>query len=1255
MRAAFLVTAAYEGSSQIPSLPSSALAASVVEKRCSEPDCAFETRRLAAERHLPLKLTESLAQLAPGSTLLVYFGGYVTVSEDRGSALLLEGERLKALKWGKVRSLLQAARMRTLVIVDAIAMPGAQPSLDQTCESIGASLVDSSEMVSAIVVVRPSPASDPAPFAHLFVAVSEYLSMRGNPDTEVTERALFDAMRQERACFWRLGRAGLYTGRGEFPLLKARGPNADTQHVPTRYGEEAESRFIAPPRTTDSVLPAVPMARPRPEPQPSPEATWESPRDSLDEVGSRDSELDVPTPRRPVALEERELCRTAGASAANTPLEMESREPMDAFPWTTSAGTGAPSRVGSASSDSEDVGSDSAATSNPFAVLRDSWSEARHEDSDSDASSGPISEPSSNLRNREQLPAETARPLSVPRPPPSPPQPRSAPPPRIGSSRPPADAATLAHEPAPDSIPPSIPSAAWSGLYHPELDPDEGFYASPLSSEEGGHHNDSDVSGMDAEQLLRAAARRPVAPPSESDVPPAASSADSALNLRASSPSVPSPPQGSISPPPPPGAVRRSLAPPPSRVRTSSIVPPVQASRAAEEGAPISSRELQAAVLAHLDSAQRRAAAGDLDTAVEHLKRALLLGVPDVATQAEIRCRLANLYVVQDRSAEALAELERATQLAPEHPTARAQLTELLQESGRHARLPELGEPPTEAAGLRPPGLPPAGIPTHVAPELASPATPAQQPPEGRELRAGLRALEHESDTHSKAEDWAAYVDSQVRLAESPEAVPEHRRRALTNAARVAAAHLGDESRAVELVGRAWETDPSTVSPLLDAAEFCETSVGVLALASLHETVLGELSQEDDIVSLALSCSRLLQHRLRDPKRAGHAISAAIRLAPNAAALRVELSRIYSLLGARDLGEEQARTALLLDPILPDAYAALSMAVREAHGTDLTWRAASVAVGLGTTDAAAITLSQELSPSGLTTPSRALNVNDWARLRCLSNAPEHTDHLGRCLQLVEPAVRMAYVRAQGPKPEWMDAAQEIDRAASTATVARSVGWASRFMGTDAPRLWVTDEMAHAGRLELAPEPSLVVSRSLTSGLSLPEFAFLSARLLTYAQTEWTLLGLLGSPERTFDWLELCFAAASGPPLPTNALANRKIVGVLQAQLSNEARNGLLDLRQQATDDQLLRGLVALSVHAARVAGRVGLLVCGTPAVALGLCRKLPLEHMSPTEQLTDLSEFAISPELGELRLSLGIACFPAQGASASHPVPAPSL
>jgi hypothetical protein len=322
----------------------------------------------------------------------------------------------------------------------------------------------------------------------------------------------------------------------------------------------------------------------------------------------------------------------------------------------------------------------------------------------------------------------------------------------------------------------------------------------------------------------------------------------------------------------------------------------------------------------------------------------------------------------------------------------------------------------------------------------------------------------------------------------------------------------------------------------------------------------------------------------------------------------------------------------------PEGYRFLLRHFERKGEVDATYRAALCLEALGEADINESMLVSAHRPEGLQAVRGTLSYADWNERLCGGVRQAETTALLRSVAAALPSVGFQHVRRQRRDRELPEEARQ-DLEKSTTTLAKTLHWASRLLCVQASELYVLPELPGSLGLSPGPErPELVCSRALGSGFSLPELVFLWSRELAFARPEQAALTYFSDADELSQLL-LAALALGG------ATSMRAIDGDakrIASGLKREVRGGALESLQAAaaTIDPREVGRLAIDFmrEAELVAGRVGLVACGSLDVALSLDRRFPRGTVTNAfERRADLLRFTVSSDFGQIRAALGVA------------------
>jgi hypothetical protein len=168
----------------------------------------------------------------------------------------------------------------------------------------------------------------------------------------------------------------------------------------------------------------------------------------------------------------------------------------------------------------------------------------------------------------------------------------------------------------------------------------------------------------------------------------------------------------------------------------------------------------------------------------------------------------------------------------------------------------------------------------------------------------------------------------------------------------------------------------------------------------------------------------------------------------------------------------------------------------------------------------------------------------------------------------------------------------------------------------------------------------MVSKSLGSGLSLAQLAFLWGRQLTLFRPEHHVAVFFPTVEELTSLVRAALVAGECPGLPMADLnpAFRKLAKDLKRKMHPGSYGRLCAASQRVRPDALERLARDWLRTLELTGGRAGLLACGDVSVAAELVQKHPQRGQTrEEEQVSDLMSFSVSDEYTKLRRRLGVA------------------
>ncbi|HEX6277902.1 MAG TPA: hypothetical protein VFZ53_32890 [Polyangiaceae bacterium] len=277
MRIAFIACSSYSQCQKLSELSSAEADVDLLGQRLSEPDAGFVVHSFRAERGLPEAVDQVLAEVSePIDELLFYFSGYAVLNDERGPALLLDGERLSAFSLKRLRRVLAERARSSLAVLDTVPAFDGQTSPTDAVRTLASALADPSSGVHLLAASRPeSGAYGRSPFSSLFELVLDWQSVSGTP---VRVDGLYAAMQAEEALFAEVPAAEYFPGASPFELLRPFVPQWSEPPPPVAEPRAPEPVLAPPPAPSlEALMPpdpdeatpvAVPVKKSLPPPLP---------------------------------------------------------------------------------------------------------------------------------------------------------------------------------------------------------------------------------------------------------------------------------------------------------------------------------------------------------------------------------------------------------------------------------------------------------------------------------------------------------------------------------------------------------------------------------------------------------------------------------------------------------------------------------------------------------------------------------------------------------------------------------------------------------------------------------------------------------------------------------------------------------------------------------------------------------------------------------------------------------------------------
>lgn len=644
-----------------------------------------------------------------------------------------------------------------------------------------------------------------------------------------------------------------------------------------------------------------------------------------------------------------------------------------------------------------------------------------------------------------------------------------------------------------------------------------------------------------------------------------------------------------------------------------------------------------------LAAAEQHFARGAWDAAVEEYKKALLLfGEEKSSRRAEVYVRLADMKVAQQRRREAAIGYRKALSVQPTHTGAMRALADVLHAEGDYA----------EAVRVRRTLLEHTQEPVARLGVLMALADDCER---ARDVKATTEALESAreiapADTavlarlaqvYDASHEYLKVVDIKVAIAKL-KVQPEELARSLVNAADFARERAEAPERALEIYQLALDADPATARAFDEVLRMLEErgDLDALEKAMLAQTLRLEVAKAEAAqAEVWRAIANLRWTRKRDPKGAIDALDRCVTLLPRDVEARAALADLLIETGDVDAALLCLEIAAVHAPGRVETYRRLHEILAKAGRLDRAYLAAAALVELGEAEMQEQVFYDQYHPLTPSRPARALEEAAWDDLY----PADYDLHVRSILSVVSPVAiefrlgKLQQLKALPP----LDPRARQDPATSTVSLTRTFVWASKVLNSPLPEIYVGEDVPGGIAAVPAPSPTAMVGKSVLSGKSLLEMAFLVGRDLTYYRPEHYVLVLYATLK---DLTALLLAAIKliRPNLTvpeSSKLEVRELTNVFRNKLKAEEQEKLreaVELFDQAGGRVDLVGW-ARSIEIA--ATRAGLLLCGDLAVAAKIVEndERGIAELTARDRLNDLIPFSVSGAYAQLRQELGIA------------------
>jgi tetratricopeptide (TPR) repeat protein len=604
--------------------------------------------------------------------------------------------------------------------------------------------------------------------------------------------------------------------------------------------------------------------------------------------------------------------------------------------------------------------------------------------------------------------------------------------------------------------------------------------------------------------------------------------------------------------------------------------------------------------------------------------------------RAEVLVQLAGIELARGDSPAAIALLDRALAIHPDHQVALRQRVELARGAADDAtaaalrrRLLRFATDDTERAEILSAIADDSLLATTEALEQALLLRP-KDPRLLERLQASLEA----------AGRWREAVDAKVALSETIESQRD-RARALTAAAGMCARRTNDVPRAVALYEAAIADDPSAPGAFEAIEAVLVKNADWTSVESAYARQLERLAERGEkagATELLDKLAKLRAELLDNVHGAIMALDQWVQIDPENVTARSRLAQLLEKGGELELAARCLETAAIWGPTRPETFRQLHRICARLGDMDRAYCACAVLVHLGEADLDEQAVYRHFAPETTPRPTAALDLAGWGDLF----APEHDEVVSRIVRAIAPAaieLRVEQLRAAGRLPE-LSKKERQNPEKTTVTAARTAAWACAVLGLPVPEIYArTDDFPGGLAYAAVGDPTLLLGKSLLTGRSVPELAFAIGRELACQHLTARLVTFYPTLPELRSVIIAAVAQVVPSSLPSDAVTLRD---ALKAKLDAAGRRELESAVEalQARDGRLeLKGWIR---EIEMTSCRAGLLVCGdvTAAARMLAVDGRVIGGLTAADRIRDLVPFSVSERYSRLRRALGVGATP---------------
>ena len=495
---------------------------------------------------------------------------------------------------------------------------------------------------------------------------------------------------------------------------------------------------------------------------------------------------------------------------------------------------------------------------------------------------------------------------------------------------------------------------------------------------------------------------------------------------------------------------------------------------------------------------------------------------------------------------------------------------------------------------------------------------------------------------HGAAESWAKMIETLDRIAEL-EKVPERKAQYVYTKAQIYRDKLEDLEAAIDGFNETLDLNPTKLEAFERINKVLTTQKDWKGLERAFRKMLHRVAGKGNTeleFNLWHNLGIIYRDRLGDAVPAVEAFKMAARLRPDEIVERQILAELYERTDRLVEAAAEQQEILQRDPLRPEPYRALYKIYLRQQSYDAAWCTAAALAFFQKADAEELQFFEDYRPRGMLPVKGRLDDKLWAA--GLFHADENL-YIGKIYEFLARAAltaKMAQLKAAKQLPV-LEKKFRQDPATSTVTFAKTFGWAAAVLGVACPELYVCSDVQGALGAQPVSPPATLAGRSVLTGFTPQELAFICAKHLCGYRGEHYIKNLFATEA---ELKQVLFAGIkiARPDLPVPAEIAPQ-VNAVAAELAKYLEPVYLDGLQRAVKLFVENGAKAnvkrWSQAVDFTASRAGLLLSGDLDIAKKIMAAEPAMpgDLPAADKMKELIVYSVSEPYFALRKLLGIA------------------